>query len=226
MAIDSTQLKLRIRDIIGDQQGQFDSIIDLELSQAVLNATRDYTFYWNTEYASNIPHTNGALSLPTNAARIIHISDSDGNLGYFAPSTDRFYIHRDALINGRTANKQFQDNEIPFILNRSSDGTETVTLADPNTPATRTFNIAYTKFYTTITPTIPDTMYMYLLGETAFNLMNDTEDADLNLINRYKLMADRSLRQELKFSNRRDLITNNQPATPSQFQTRSFSNGI
>jgi len=226
MAIDVITLKQRIRDIIGDQQGQFDSIIDLELSQAILNVTRDYTFYWNTENSTGLTHTAGNITLPENTARVIYMSDSDGNLKYFSPSADEFYIHQDAILNNRSANKQFADDEHAFRTVRAADGTESILLADTTIPANRTFNLTYTKFYTEVTAIVPETLYMYLLGEVTFNLMNDTEDADLNLLNRYKLMADRSLKKELGFSNRREFITSNQPATPSKMQTRSFSNGI
>jgi len=226
MAIDTVELKQRIRDIIGDQQGQFDSIIDLELSQAILNVTRGYTFYWNTEHASDLTHTVGTIALPENVARIIYMSDSAGNLKYFSPSADEFYIHQDAILNNRTANKLFADDEYAFRTVRSADGTETILLADTTISASRTFNLTYTKFYTEVTAIVPDTLYMYLLGEVVFNLMNDTEDADLNLLNRYKLMSERSLKKELGFSNRREFITGNQPATPSKMQTRSFSNGV
>lgn len=226
MSIDETQLKIRIRDIIGDQQGQFDAIITLELQQAVLNVTRNYTFYWNTIHTSNLSHTDGVITLPSETSKILHLSDSAGNLGYVSPSADKFYIHRGAIITGKTNNKQFTDNEHAFIITRAADGTESILLDDPSTDPTRTFNLTYTKYYTTVDPVLPDTMYMYLLGETVFNLMNDTEDADLNLINRYKLMADRSLKQELRFSDSRDVVTLNQPATPTGFQTRSFSNGV
>lgn len=219
MAIDNSALISRIQNIIGDQSNQFSAIIELEIGQSLLRLTSEEIFYWNTFKSTGLTATDNKITLPANTSRVLYVFDSTNNYNYFGAPAEKFHLH----VNEINANSIIT-KAIPFVIERDSSGNEYIHLAQSS--ADLTYTVVYTSQIDTLSAQVPDTVYAWLLGDVSYIILGDTEDSDINLINRYRLMADRCRQEEINRSSRKGFSRFNSQPQPTSHQFNLNSNGI
>lgn len=220
MTINLTNLKADIAKILGDYENQFTTEIDNELKSAVIWLTSHYIFSWNILETTNTAHTNGIVTLPTGCAKILQIADSDYNINYAYVPDEKFFLHKKLGASGRVeiypsvGNSTQIDQTIPFILREDpSNGSQTLIFGTlSSTPASRTFNILYSKYHTDITGLLGlDRLYPYFLAKTVYNMLVKSENPDTALLSMYEKQYMTTLQIELDFGNNRALQKYNSP---------------
>lgn len=223
MTINLADLKLRLADIIGDQQGQYDTIIALEIDNTIRRMTKRHRFYWNTVFAEDLPHTNGVITLPSVPIAQIHSvfdnsadTTNNSSLNYFEYPQELFYIAKKYPNTPELSG--VNEYEHPFIIDRDSSGNETLVLHNGSTiSSSLTFNIVYSEEFLTLTDRVPDRLYTYILAETAFILLADLETEDVGLMRHYQNIARSELMEEMNLGkNKAYNKYNNKVVPPSQ----------